>query len=1521
MTDSFEAARALSQQTPFNAGEFFNPFQNPAAGVSAGVPGGPPVDFTIGTADLAAEVFNPINVVPLLGETKLITAPARAVAGAARRAAPEVAAATGRRATQAAGRILPERKVFADFDLPKELSGSKVNFQRRSIEFDSDLDRALYIATSRRASKRRSDFIDLLAGQGYDTPEKIRLAAQPVRDRVAEIARVGDDAIVVPRVSGDVPAPAARQDPTSGQVTLEGRVVPAATEQDIADRLTKQTGFDLPEVRTKLTPEQIARQAAEDQARLDAAEQAGLRELAENAGTPSQSPEAIIRATNDPVELTDLVDQLELEVYELSGRVDVARSARDVDVNPIARFQGLLGVSAKSFPEDALTPRQAHRLSGTGFLAPSSGTGGGGRVTKKNWVDAARRHFGDDAIDKRGNVKLEFIDEVDGDIIALNPQRYGGGDGILKVIEDIEAARASRGGSARVEGQLEETMRLRDLAAGQLRRFNVPDITDLPAGTPDTRPLRRPALDIPEGPIPLQDSLDITSGRSAGGVPLDISPTKRQASIDSTPLGRDGMQPPRQPPLPGDDLPIPDPYGGRPRTLNDMVREARAMRGFTPEQRAAISDANRPIGDVIYRVGEFDAVLDRLPEGGKLYEAARKVPGARRIVGLVEGTRINSDQPINRLAQQTSLFIETEKAKVRVAVMAWMNDAGPAFGFNKKTGLAEAVDLSGAAPDGWKSLRTINDIVDHPEHYVLSPHQTAVLKRAQDMTAQALRDSQRVGVDVVELTEDYWHRIVTKGPRETDSGAQVRVAARKRGHTLARSFEDVEEGLTGGWEYEFDPAIILTARMEATVELIARANYRNKLNAFPGVQTPSERIPKQVTDEANRARAIRDARKDAMAQPGGNRVHKMQELREAEADFVVARHNLNMAGDKAKLPGTHEVRLPSGRIAPKELMDGMDRLIFTGGSTSTVQEIFRLVRVTLTTLDLAAGFIQGQATFFRNNRAWWKAQQQGLLSLIDDPHAYYAKNRDVMHRGIDGGAINQPSEYLFARNGISSLPTRIPVVGNLLRASNRAFETFIIVAQTELYKVAESRILKAGDAAERRQQLISLGNAIRRGTGSESYAAIGISPRQQTIEALTFFAPRFLRGTVGIMAMTVRGGPGGREARRMMGSMIAGATAITIGINYATTGRLPNFTNPEASDFGKFHVGKSVFTAFGPYHPYLRTMARVGVQTADLRFNDARREIGRFVTSKLGIPFRFAQTALDVAYTGESRTFDGEVIDLSPEGALTFIGDQAPIAPSDIIKGFSEGRPESISELFGLNAVGIADSTGLLMLEAARKQGFDITSLDELNTNERNQILNDPAIRAQVFKNRLRRGGYTGALADIEAEEYTGTYGLMQKLFSGGFVDSEGKQLNARTAHRAFLNDFYTLRATVRRAREQARSDFRVEFDDQVQAEDPLELALQQYFVVIDASLDEFGNFDSAEFNKGLKKLEGQWTEAQIQYLADYRNRRHYPDGLQLLLDIEDVSLQKIERAWRTWKQAIDNGLIRNELIEHFQKQ
>lgn len=154
-----------------------------------------------------------------------------------------------RRATQAAGAILPERVVEAAFDeaftLPRELARSRVNFGQRAIQFADDFDRALYIATSKKASKRRTQFEEIvraeLESRGLPSDD-LQAVAAPLRERVRDIARssTGDE-IAVPSTQRTVERPI----PTSGQATLEGGVVPAATEQDVADRLTKQSGFDL----------------------------------------------------------------------------------------------------------------------------------------------------------------------------------------------------------------------------------------------------------------------------------------------------------------------------------------------------------------------------------------------------------------------------------------------------------------------------------------------------------------------------------------------------------------------------------------------------------------------------------------------------------------------------------------------------------------------------------------------------------------------------------------------------------------------------------------------------------------------------------------------------------------------------------------------------------------------------------------------------------------------------------------------------------------------------------------------------------------------------------------------------------------------------------------------------------------------------------------------------------------------------------------------------------------------------
>jgi len=399
------------------------------------------------------------------------------------------------------------------------------------------------------------------------------------------------------------------------------------------------------------------------------------------------------------------------------------------------------------------------------------------------------------------------------------------------------------------------------------------------------------------------------------------------------------------------------------------------------------------------------------------------------------------------------------------------------------------------------------------------------------------------------------------------------------------------------------------------------------------------------------------------------------------------------------------------KIAPSSLAQEINQWMDLPGQLSKdsgkisrfISEGLHLWRSTMVSFDLSYGYIQGQAVFFANPVAWWRAQAAATVSLVNQPFQYADKNFDVIMRGIDSGAIQPPTELLFGRRGLSALPTKIPLLGTVFTRTNRAFEWFTFVGQVELYKAAEAgAISKKGvgelldesgnvisDVAYKavEDELISLSSAIRKTLGTESYARLGVSPRQQKIEALLAFAPRFYRAFVGLMSQAFTGGPGGARARKVMGLMIGGATALTIAVNLATQRKMPNYTDVEDANWGKAKVGDSWVSFYGPFHPYFRTIARFNVYMAQGKPEKALNEVQRLFTSKASLPLRSFRQWGEVFFTGEARTYEGETIDFTPDGFANWLEEQAPISPSQVTRGLVEGRPEEAINIIGVNVV------------------------------------------------------------------------------------------------------------------------------------------------------------------------------------------------------------------------------------------
>jgi len=405
-------------------------------------------------------------------------------------------------------------------------------------------------------------------------------------------------------------------------------------------------------------------------------------------------------------------------------------------------------------------------------------------------------------------------------------------------------------------------------------RFNKNAVTP-PPGMEDTY---QQALDLALGRSPEQSSEIIAKIREEfPDFGKDrLSPGKRpepqqtvEAAFDEA-AAPSRAPPPRKPPGPPPeslgDVPPLTPPSGRPRTLVDLNREAKGQRALTPEQRADLNDYIRPLDPIRYEMGSFTSHAQRLllPDT-PIMKSLRSVPGLRQVIGGVSPAQLARDNPVQMIGVQKGIFESIETARARHWALAWWDDAQDILGFTEVRGVWRGQKVAAAAgkPLNPKTARTIDDFIDHPERYDFTPEQAAVIKEGSDTQTASLRANQRVGVDVVELGSNYWHRIVKKVPNAKDSGtARVQLGSRK-GYTHRRAFADMDD--VKGYEYETNPLIRVQARLEAGIRTFSDQSARIRIKNLPGVERPLERVERFAPEAIEAQKAARVARDEAKA--------------------------------------------------------------------------------------------------------------------------------------------------------------------------------------------------------------------------------------------------------------------------------------------------------------------------------------------------------------------------------------------------------------------------------------------------------------------------------------------------------------------------------------------------------------------------------------------------------------------------------------------------------------------------------
>ena len=802
---------------------------------------------------------------------------------------------------------------------------------------------------------------------------------------------------------------------------------------------------------------------------------------------------------------------------------------------------------------------------------------------------------------------------------------------------------------------------------------------------------------------------------------------------------------------------------GMPKTVDDLLAEAQGITASGPETLAAViaNTGPRVPGQPLFSMTDDISAYSYLyARAGAILGQAMRIPGVRWTAGLWNRAQaLAPDDVIGKLGIDTDVYKSIEHGRVRVQVMAWWAKAQGSLGFKEirttqdalsnRQGIWRAEGVVGYDEALIKSNPahgTIDDILKDASRavedrvYTLTTEQRKYIDDALEMMEDSFRKNDAIGVDVGRIVEDYWHRILLRGPSDksdtffTDAWKVItnrspRGAAARKAYQKERMFDDFEDALNQGFVYDTNPATRLAARLDAGVETYADQSAVNRLLDMKKADGTSAFL----TPQAARLMAVRrlgteklealeeglKGAKDRLdlskanvkvrnkAYKDNDTVENYDAYRKALAEHSEAYADWAKVS-KLKKPGYFQAYLV-GHITDVALRDEIFKKVYIpqvqqarnivnqgGPNLGTIgakaQDVFQLFRALMTNLDLAAMGIQGNVLAFRDFRSWTTAVWESMGAIVREPGAYVGKNLAIMEEGHQMGAIMRPTEFLFSTTTLGTAPTRIPLLGPAFKGFQRSFEWFIIVGQTEFYKTLRTRVVAGPRTGgefvpiatdEARDAMVEYGRVIRNLMGTEDNAILGIRPTQQAIESTVAFASRFMRANIGLIGAAMRPGISKQSlaAKQAMMHLLAGGIGITNAIHYQQTGQPANMTDPFAPDWMQFPVGKTYFNTFGPLYTYFRTIARVSNIMADTQdVGKATQEITNFLNSRAGLPIRAMQLGLAA---GDARTFEGEEIftGASPEEIFRSMGlalgeFTVPIGVSGIADAIGDGRWE-----------------------------------------------------------------------------------------------------------------------------------------------------------------------------------------------------------------------------------------------------
>ncbi len=691
---------------------------------------------------------------------------------------------------------------------------------------------------------------------------------------------------------------------------------------------------------------------------------------------------------------------------------------------------------------------------------------------------------------------------------------------------------------------------------------------------------------------------------------------------------------------------------------------------------------------------------------------------------------------------------------IAAAIEEGVQTRARAVGLDVQDGLV--VSVRGAPPVG--------DLFENPSRYALTREQRQLVDEVQTVLNDMNAVEKAAGVKKGQLFSGegrYFPRLVREVRGVENQRAQVRrIVGGRQGFTRERFYETMQEGMDAGVRYEDDIGAIVGTRIRAGMK---------------------------ATGDESLAQLIR---------PLGR-------------TLKVPRTTVGIGETGTMVPAL------GGRAFPTEtgraIMDALSPAP-PGSTLRFTDALNNVLRPIQATGELSFWGIQMLGSIFRNPAAFAKGAVMSLDGLLLDGRMYgryIQNNSDWINRFVRGNGVWNSSEFTFdqaVRNKtIRDVFTRTGIKGALGRF-DQAFNQGLNVTALENFKgmvgLGDSvgfdkfnRTIRAalGDFAGETTDEVAASVASKM-TGRLPVRGLGVKATQRSVESALAFAPRYYRAMFGLLGDAIQGGMRGAEAKRVLGSLFAGALATHVAVAHGL-GQEPNL-DPRNSNFLTVRVGKTKMGVGGPIYGLGRMIAESVENPDKLRSVNMDNPLVRWARGRAAPVLSLATDLVT------QETFMGEKIDSVGDLFREIATTPLPFIAQQTIE---EGPEGFAPQFFGLRA-----------FPAGTRERFEDLYQEKYGTAPQPDISPrqlDPELAAQAGYDPARetefgaeRAGITageeGRLADLSRIVLTGQPEAMEQFeeelgdffrFRSGVTETLVRDLGLPEREASLVQDFYDL--------------------------------------------------------------------------------------------------------------------------------